>query len=172
VSLEGLDASSALGASAGVSTSWSDKLPHLNRAVQRPGHEVSSIRCKCNRIYRVLVAIRTLETLDEIPISGIPHADALVKGTGGDVLGVGGDGDSGHTIFNAEGQDVLTSLNIPEAHSAVATAGGDGAPITSEVERVDVLLMTSEAIPDRPVGDIPDLILLECIYYHKMMHLL
>jgi hypothetical protein len=118
------------------------------------------------------VAIRTLETLDEIPISGIPHADALVKGAGGDVLGVGGDGDSGHAILNAEGQDVLTGLNIPEAHSAVATAGGDGAPITSEVERVDVLLMASEAIPDRPVGDIPDLILLECIYNHKMMHLL
>jgi hypothetical protein len=134
VSLEGLDASSALGASAGVSTPWSNKLPHLNRAVQGPGHEIPPIRCKCNRIYRVLVAIRTLETLDEISVGGVPHADALVEGAGGNILGVGGNGDSGHAILNAEGQDILARLNIPETHRAVATAGGNGAPITGEVK--------------------------------------
>ena len=167
MSLEGLDASSALGASAGVSTPWSNKLPHLDRAIQGAGHEVSSIRCKCNRINRVLVAVRALETLDEIPVRGIPHSDALVERAGGDILGVGRDGDSSHTVLDAEGQDVLAGLNIPEADCAVTTARGNGAPIASEVERVNVLLVTSKAVPDRPVGDIPHLALLACFNNYK-----
>ena len=168
MALKGFDATTALGAGAGVSAPRSNKLPHLDRAIQGARHKVSAIWSKCDRIDRVLVAVRAFQALDEISVGGIPHADTLVERASSDVLGVRGNGDGGHAVLDAKRQNVLAGLNIPESHSTVTTARGDGSPITSKVERVDVLLVTSEAVPDRPVGDIPDLALSACFKNHTM----
>ena len=142
VPLKGLDASSALGAAGGVAAARSHELPHLDRAIQTARHQVSAIRRERDRVYGVLVAVGALETLNEITVGSIPHAHALIKRASCDVLGVGRDGNSRHTVLDAEGQDVLARLDVPEAHGAVAAAGRDGAAVTREVERVDVLLVT------------------------------
>lgn len=138
----------------------SDELPHLDGPVQTAGYEIPSVGRERNGVDGILVAVGALETLDKVAVGGVPHADALVEGTSRDVLGVGRDGDGGDAILDAEGQDVLACLDVPEADGAVAAAGRDCAAIAGEVERVDVLLVTGEAIPDGSVGDIPDLVML------------
>lgn len=157
MSLKGLDAPSTLGAGVGVSSSGDDELPHLDRAIQTTRHKISSVGRERNRVYGVLVAIGTLETLDKVAAGGIPHTDALIEGSCGDILGVGGDGNRGDAVLDAEGQNVLASLDIPEANGAITAARCNGATIASEVKRVDILLVTSEAISDGSGGDIPNL---------------
>jgi hypothetical protein len=157
VSLEGLDASSALGAGAGVTATGSHELPHLDSPVQTAGDEVPSVGRERNRVDGILVAVGALETLNKVAVGSIPHADALVEGTSRDVLGVRRDGDGSHAVLDTEGQDVLACLNVPEADGAVTATRGDGASIAREVEWVDILLVTSEAIPNGSVRDIPNL---------------
>ena len=52
----------------------------------------------------------------------IPNADALVQRSCSYILGVGGDGNGGDTILDAEGKYILTSLDIPETNGAVTAA--------------------------------------------------
>lgn len=160
MSFEGLDASPALGAGAGVSAAGGDELPHLDRPVQTARHEISPVRRKCYRVHRVLVAVRTFKTLNEVAVGSIPHANALVERPSSNVLGIGRDGHSGDTVLNAKGQDVLARFNVPEADSAVTASRCNSTPVTSEVKRVDILLVTSEAVSDGAGSDIPDLTLL------------
>lgn len=169
MSLEGLDASSALGAGAGVAATGSHELPHLDRPIQTAGDEIPSVWRERNGVDGIFVAVWALETLDEVAVGSIPHADALIEGASCHVLGVRRDGDSGHAVFDAEGQDVLACLNVPEADSTVTTAGGDGASVAREVKGVDILLMTSEAIPNRSIRDIPNLTML-ALAVHEVKH--
>lgn len=113
MAFEGLDAAAAFGAGAGVAATGGDEFPHLNGLVQTTGYEILSVWCECNGIYGILVAVWAFKTLDEITSSSIPDSHTLVEGSRCNILGVGGDGDGGDAIFDAEGQDVLTSFDIP-----------------------------------------------------------
>jgi hypothetical protein len=106
------------------------------------------------------VTVWTLETLNEIARGGIPDANALVERTGSDILGVGRNGDGGDAVLNGKGENILSRLDVPKADSPVARTGGDGATITGEVKRVDVLLVAGERVADASRGNIPDLALL------------
>lgn len=156
VAFECLDAAAALRSVVGVATTWSDELPHLNCLVQTSRHEILSIGCKGHGIDGVLVAVWAFETLDKVASSGIPDTDALVERAGSDVLSIWGDGNSGDAVFDAESQYVLAGFDVPEPDGAVATAGSDGSTITSEVQGVDILLMTCESISDASGSNVPD----------------
>lgn len=157
MTLEGSDASSALGAGARVTATGSDELPHLDGPVQTTRHKIPSVGCEGNRVDGILVAVRALEALHQVSVGSIPYADALVEGASRDVLGIGRDSDGGHTVLNAEGQDVLTSLDVPESNGAVAATRCDSTSIAREVEGVDILLVASKAVSDGPVGNVPNL---------------
>ena len=172
MTLESLDAATALRACVGVSTSGCHKLPHLDCLIQGTGYEVLPVWCECDRVDRVLVAVGTLEAFDEVASCGIPDTNALVERTRSDKLGVGGDGNRGDTIFNTESKDVLAGLNVPETNSAIPTARSDGAAITSKVERVDVLVVTSKCISNASGRDIPYLCIVSLINNIEMVDLL
>lgn len=157
VSLESPDAPSTLRSGVGVSTSGCNKLPHLDRLVQTTRDEILSVWREGNGVDGILVAVWSFETLDEVAGGGIPDPDALVKRSSGDILRVGRDRNGGNPILDTEGQDILTRFNIPEAHRTVATARCNGTAITSEVERVDILLVTGKGVPDGSGGNIPNL---------------
>jgi hypothetical protein len=106
------------------------------------------------------VAVWTFKTLHEVTSGGIPDANTLIKRSSCDEFGVRGDGNSSDTILDAEGKDALASFDIPETDSTITATGSNGATITSEIERVNILLVTSECIPDSSRGNIPNLVLL------------
>lgn len=157
VTLEGLDAAAPLGSVAGVLATRGHEFPHLDGLVQRTGDQILAVGRERNRVDGILVPVRTLEALDQVARGGIPDADTLVERSGCDVLGVGGDGDRGDPVLDAKSEDVLTSLDIPEADRAVATTRSNRAPVTSKVQRIDVLLVTGKSVADRPRRDIPNL---------------
>jgi len=160
VTFESLDATSALWCIAWVLAAWCDELPHLDGLVQGARNEILSIWCESNGVDGILVSVWTLETLDEVTGGGIPDANALVKRSGCDILGVGRDGDSGDAILDAESEDVLSSLDIPKTDSSVSAARGNGSAIASEVQGVDVLLVASKGDFDGSGSNVPDLGLL------------
>lgn len=156
VAFVGLDAPSALGSRVGVSSAGSHKLPHLNSPVQGTRDEILAVRGEGDRVDGVLVSIRALEALDEISSSDIPDPDALVEGSSSDVARIGGDGNGGDAILNAERHDVVARLNVPQADRAVTASRGNGAAVLGEVEGVDVLLVTGEGVADLARGNVPD----------------
>ena len=101
--------------------------------------------------------IGTLKALSEVAGVDIPYADALIKRAGGDVVGIRRDGHRSDTILDGEGESVGSLLNIPESNGTVTTAGCDGATITGEVERVNILLVAREVVADCPSLNIPNL---------------
>lgn len=103
------------------------------------------------------MSIWALEALNEITSGSIPNANAFVERSGCDILGIGGDGNGSNAILDAESEDVLSSLNIPQTNSSVSTARGDGAAITSKVQGVNVLFVTSKGDFDGSSSDVPDL---------------
>lgn len=117
-----------------MSTSWRNKLPHLDRPVQTTRNEVFSVGRKRNRVDGILVALRSLEALDKVAIGGIPDPDTLVKRPGGYVFRVWRNSNRGDTILNAQGQDVLARFNVPQANRAVTTTRCDGTAITGEIK--------------------------------------
>jgi hypothetical protein len=157
VAFKRLDAAAAFGGVVGMSTARSDELPHLDRLVERAGDEVLAVWCKSNRVDGVLVAVWTFETLHEIASSGVPDTNALVERAGSDVLGVGRDGNGSDAIFDGEGKNILTCLDVPEADGAVTGTGGDGAAVAGEVKGVDILLVAGEGVADASGGNVPHL---------------
>lgn len=87
----------------------------------------------------------------------VPDTDALVEGTGSDVLSIRRDSNSGNSILNCESKSVRTGFDIPESDSSVAGAGGNGATIAGEVKRVDILLVAGEVVPNGSRLYVPDL---------------
>ena len=153
MTLKSLDTTSPFGCSLG-NTAGRGQLPHLDSLVQAAADQITAIRRERNTIHTVLVAVWTLEALNEIA-PGIPHADALVKRTSGDILGVGRDGNSSDPVLDREGSHQLRSLDIPKSDGPVATSRGNGASVAREVERVDILFVSREGVADRSRGDIP-----------------
>lgn len=134
----------------------SGKLPHLDGLVQATADEVTRVGRESNRVNAVLVALGTLETLQQEACLDIPDPDTLVKRAGGDILGIGRDGNGGDAVLDGERCRVQTSLNIPKPDSAIATARSNGAAITGKIQAVDILLVTSESVANLPVLDVPD----------------
>jgi hypothetical protein len=155
VALKCLDTAAALGSGVGVSPSWCDEFPHLDCLVQGARYKILSVWCECDGVYGVLVAIWTFEALNEVAGSSVPDTDALVERTSCNKLGVGGDGDGGYAIFDAESKDVLACLDIPQANGTITAAGSNSTAITGEVERIDVLVMAREGVPDGSRRNIP-----------------
>jgi hypothetical protein len=159
VTLKGLDALAALGLDTGTVVEASVvELPHLDRLVKRARDKVTTIRREGNTVDAILVALLAFGALDENTSLSIPDADTLVQATCSNEAVVGWDSDGGDAIFNLESKDALVLLDIPEANSAVAGAGGDVTTIGGEVERVNVLFVARELVEDALAGNVPDLI--------------
>ncbi len=103
------------------------------------------------------MSVVSVSSLYEGGVLGVPDADALVQAAGGYVAVVGRDGHGGDSIFYLECEDALILLDIPQTNCTVAGAGCDVTTVSSEVERVDVLLVAVELVADDFVGDIPNL---------------
>lgn len=133
------------------------QLPHLDSLIERARDEIPTVRREGNTVHTVPMTIRPLEAFDEVPCVGIPNAHTLVQRTSSNQFAVGGDGDGGNAVLDAEGEDVLTGLDIPDSHSSVAGARRYVATVTCEVEGVDVLFVAVEGVTDHSVFDIPNL---------------
>lgn len=140
-----------------MATPGGNELPHLDGLVQTSRHEIFSIWRKSDRVDTILVSIWSLETFNKVARNGIPYANTLVKRSCCDKLGIRRNSNSSDTILDAKSEDVLASLDIPQADCAITTSGGDGTTITSEVQRVDILLVTRKGVSDSSGSDIPDL---------------
>jgi len=158
VALKSLDTLAALGLDAGaVVEAAVVELPHLDRLVERAGHEVAAVGGEGNTVHAVLVALLAFSTLNENTGLGVPDAHALVQATRGDEAVVGRDGNGGDAVFDLESKNTLVLLDVPEPDGAVAGAGSDVTTIRGEVERIDVLLVTRELVEDALASDVPDL---------------
>ena len=112
---------------------------------------------ECDRIDTIFVTMFAFCPLDELTILSVPDADALVQASSGDELVVRRDGDGSDAILDLEGKYALVLLDIPQTDRAVTRAGCDVAPIGSEVEGVNVLVVTGELVANDFGGNIPDL---------------
>lgn len=158
VTLKGLDALAALGLdTSAVVKAAIVKLPHLNGLIKRARYKVASVRRECNTVHAVLVALLALSALDKNTSLGVPDADALVQATCGNESVVGRDGNSSDTVFDLECEDALVLLDVPKPNCAIPGARCNVASIGCEVERVDILLVTSKLVKDALAGDVPDL---------------
>jgi hypothetical protein len=158
VALESLDALAALGLDAGaVVEAAVIELPHLDRLVERAGHEVAAVRGEGNTVNTVLVALLAFSALDENTSLGVPDADALVQATCSDEAVVRRDGNGGNAVFNLESKNTLVLLDVPKPDSAVAGAGSDVTTIRGEVQRIDVLLVARELVENALASNVPDL---------------
>jgi hypothetical protein len=155
VTLKGLDTTAALGRGV-VHASRRRKLPHLDGLVQTATDQVATVGREGDTVNTILVAIRSLETLHQNTGVDIPDAHTLVERTGSNVARVGRDGNRRDAILDRQGQHRVAAFDIPQTDGAVTTARSDRTTITSEIQTIDVLLVTREGVADRPVGDIPD----------------
>lgn len=157
VSFKSADTFAALDTAAWQKTSGRGELPHLDSLVQTTRDQVTPVGRECNRVDAVLVSIGALETLHQISGCRVPDANALVEGTGRNVVTVGRHGDCGDTILNAQSVDQLAIQDIPKAHGLVATSRSNVAAVTSEVKGVDILFMSGEDVLNRAGSNIPNL---------------
>lgn len=132
------------------------ELPHLDSLVQATTDQVSSVGRESHGVNTVLVAIRSLKTLQKIPSVDVPDTYTLVQRAGGNVLGIGGNGDGGDSILNTESHQRPTRFDIPQAYCPITTARRDNTAISREIKRVDILLVTREGVADCSLLDVPD----------------
>lgn len=133
------------------------ELPHLDSLVQASANKVLAVGGEGDAVYAVLVAVGALETLDQVAGMNVPDTDALIQRARGDVLRVRRDGHRGNAILYRQREQTGRGLDVPEPDSTVAASRSDGAAIASEIERIDILLVSRELGPDGPGLDIPDL---------------
>jgi hypothetical protein len=133
------------------------QLPHLDRLVQAAADEFPRVRREGYTIDTILVAVGTLQTLEQVTHLDVPDPHALVKRAGCNELGVGRNGDRRHAILDGERQVAVARLQIPDPDGPVATARGNGASVAGEIERVNVLIVTGERGANLSLLDIPDL---------------
>lgn len=135
VALEGLDALAALGLDAcAVVEAAVVELPHLDRLVERAGHEVAAVWGEGDTVDAVFVSLLAFGALDEDTGLGVPDADALVQAASSNKAVVGRDGYGGDAVFNLESQDTLVLLDVPKSYGAVARAGSNVTAIRGEVQ--------------------------------------
>jgi hypothetical protein len=103
------------------------------------------------------VSILALETHDKLAVVRIPDTDALIEGTGSNEAVVGGDSDGCDAVLDGQVENLLVGLEVPKAYTSVAASRRDDTAVAGEIERVDVLLVTSELVFDGTSSNIPDL---------------
>jgi hypothetical protein len=157
VAFKGPNAFPALGSTAWQHPLLRRQLPHLDRLVETAADELVTVRREGHRVDAVFVALAAFEALDQVATGRVPHADTFIERSRGDVASVGGDGDGGDAILDAEYEDLLADVNVPKTDRLVAAAGGDMSAVTREIEGVDVLFVTGKGVTDLPVLDIPNL---------------
>lgn len=133
------------------------ELPHLDGLVQTAADKVLSVGREGDTVDAILVSIGALETLDKEARVEVPNTNTFIQRSGRHILGVGRDRDGGDAIFDRQRQNAAASLNIPKPDGAVSTARGNGATVTSKVQRVDILLVTRKLGSDLLRCNIPDL---------------
>ena len=101
--------------------------------------------------------VGSFEAFDKVACCGVPDADALVEGTGCNILGIGGDGNGGDAILDAEGQDILSCFDVPKTDCAITRTRGNGTTIAGEVERVDILLVACKGVANASGSNVPNL---------------
>jgi hypothetical protein len=157
VALECANTLAALDGTVRVHAPGNGKLPELDSLVQTATDKVTAIGCERDRVDTVLVAIGVLQALNQVSSCSVPDADALVQRTGSDVTAIRRHGHSSDAILNAKGVDKLAIENIPKAHGLISTARSDESTVASKVQRVDVLLVSTEDMLDGTLVDIPNL---------------
>ena len=165
MTFESTDALATFDGAVRVHASGHSKLPKLDGLVQTATDEIAAVGRKGNRVDTVLVAIGVLQALHQVASGGVPHADTLVQGSGSHVAAVGGHRNGSNTIFDAQSVDKLAIENIPQAHSLITTARGNETAVTSKVQRVDILLVSTEDVLDGARINIPDLFICICLLY-------
>jgi len=133
------------------------QLPHLNRLVKTSTDEPISRGSKSNRVDTILVPDFAFQSLDETAGGGVPHADALIKRARSNEAVVWRDCHSCDAVFNRQLERLPVVPDVPQSDRAVATAGRNELAITREVQRVDILLVTSELVPNSTSGNLPNL---------------
>jgi hypothetical protein len=157
VAFEGTNALAAFHGAVRVHSSGNGELPELDSLVQTTTDQVAAIRREGNRVHTVLVAIWVLQTLHQVASGSVPNANALIQRAGRHVAAIGGHGHSSDTILNAQGVDKLAIENVPQTNGLVTTARGDEAAVTSKVQGVDILLVSTEDVLDGACVDVPNL---------------
>jgi hypothetical protein len=172
VPIECTNATASLGALVGHAPRGRE-LPHLDRLVQATADKVTTIWRECHAVNTIFVAIRTLEALDKIPVLYVPDAYTLVQRSGSHELGVWGDCNCCHTVFDTEGKQVGRGLNVPEPDSPVTATRSNRTTVTCKVKGVDVLIMAGESVADGARGNVPDLVKLASLLpQHGRQHTL
>lgn len=101
MTLKGLDTPASPGAG-GANRSRRRKFPHLDRLVQAATDELLATGGEGNGVNAILVAIGTLQALQEVPLVDIPNAYALVQGASCYVFCIRGNSNSSDAIFYGE----------------------------------------------------------------------
>jgi hypothetical protein len=135
MTFEGLDAATALerGLLGVADLARRGQFPHLDGLVQAAADKLAGVRGECDTIHTILVAVRTLEALEQVAHLDIPHPDALVKRAGSDELGIGRNGDRRDAILYGERQVAVARFQVPDSDGSIATSGSDRASIAGEV---------------------------------------
>ena len=132
------------------------ELPHLDSLVQATTDQVPSVGREGHGVDTVLVPIRPLKALQKIPSVDVPDTYTLVQRAGRYVLGIGGNGNGGDSILDTESHQRPARFDIPQAYCPVTTARRDNTTIPREIERVYILLVAREGVPDCSLLNIPD----------------
>jgi hypothetical protein len=157
VALECANTLAALDGTVRVNAPGNGKLPELDSFVQTATDKVTAIGRERDRVDTVLVAIGVLQALDQVSSCSVPNTDTLVQRTGSHVTAIRRHGHSSDAILNAKSVDKLAIENIPETNSLISTARGDESTVASKVQRVDVLLVSTEDMLDGTLVDVPNL---------------
>jgi hypothetical protein len=159
VAFESTNAFAALDGTVGVHAPGHGKLPILDSLVQTATDQVAAIGREGNRVHTVLVTIGVLQALHQVAGGSVPDAHALIQRTGSHVAAIRRHSHSSDTVLDAKGVDKLAIENIPQAHGLVSTARCDETAIASKVQRVNVLLVSTEDVLNGARVDVPNLYL-------------
>jgi hypothetical protein len=133
------------------------QLPHLDCLVQTATDKTVSRRSESHTIDAVLVAVLAFEAYDKLSSLDVPDADALVERSGCNVEVVWRDRHSGDTVLNGEIGDLHVGLEIPKTDTPITTTRCNDLAVPGKVQRVDVLLVSSELVLNGAASDIPNL---------------
>ena len=103
------------------------------------------------------MSFMSFKSLDDSAFLHVPDADTLVQRTSSHIHSVGGDGNSGHTIFDLISSKRSPSLDVPHTDGLVTASRGNMATVTSEVKGIDVLFVACKSMSDCSSLNIPDL---------------
>lgn len=131
------------------------QLPHLNRLIQRPRHQLPSMRRESDRINTIFMSLLAFRAHDNAAGTHIPDAHALVQTSRRNEVAIWRYCYSSNTVFDLKSERALVLRNVPDADGAVAGAGGDDAAVAGPVEGVDVLVVAGELVADDAGGDVP-----------------